>query len=79
MILIYIKLFFNANTITDTVDKTTAFYRRQIIISFPNTFEGKDDDLHLLDKLTTEEEISGNIQCNDACSKDFIKKQRNLS
>lgn len=56
---LYAKLFFNANTITDTTDQTTAFYRRQIIISFPNTFEGKDDDPNLLDKLTTEEEISG--------------------
>jgi P4 family phage/plasmid primase-like protien len=56
---LYAKLFFNANTLTDTIDQTNAIYRRQIIISFPNTFEGKNDDPHLLDKLTNEEEVSG--------------------
>ncbi len=56
---LYAKLFFNANTITETTDQTAAYYRRQIIISFPNTFEGKKDDPQLLDKLTSEEEMSG--------------------
>ncbi len=56
---LYAKLFSNANTITSTTDQTSAaFYTRQIIISFPNTFEGKDDDPYLLDKLTIEKEIS---------------------
>ncbi|MBA3749315.1 MAG: hypothetical protein H0X03_00170 [Nitrosopumilus sp.] len=56
---LYAKLFFNANTITDTTDQTAAYYRRQIIISFPNTFEGKQDDPQLLNKLTSQEEMSG--------------------
>jgi len=33
-------------------------YRREIIISFPNKFEGKDEDPFLLDKLASKEELS---------------------
>jgi putative DNA primase/helicase len=58
-IFLYAKLFFNANTIIESADQTAANYRREIIISFPNTFEGKKADPRLLDKLTTEEELSG--------------------
>jgi putative DNA primase/helicase len=57
--ILYAKLFFNANAIADSADQTDAFYRRQIIISFPNKFEGKDEDPNLLKKLSTKEEFSG--------------------
>ena len=56
---IHAKLFFNANTIIPLPNPTAADYRREIIISFPNTFEGKKDDPHLLDKLSSKEEVSG--------------------
>ncbi|ALI36859.1 hypothetical protein NMY3_02669 [Candidatus Nitrosocosmicus oleophilus] len=56
---LYAKLFFNANTIAESIEKTVAIYRREIIISFPNSFEGKKDDINLLAKLSTEEEMSG--------------------
>lgn len=56
---IYAKMFFNANSLNDVIEKTIADYRREVIISFPNTFEGKNDDPHLLYKLSTEEEMSG--------------------
>ena len=36
-----------------------AYNRRMIIMSFPNLFDGKNADPHLLSKLTTEEELSG--------------------
>jgi putative DNA primase/helicase len=35
------------------------FFRRKVILSFPNKFEGDKDDPDLLKKLTTEDEISG--------------------
>ena len=38
---------------------TAADYRREIIISFPNTFQGKKDDPQLLEKLSSKEELSG--------------------
>ena len=56
---LHAKMFFNANTITESADQTAANYRREIIISFPNTFEGKKDNPHLLEELSSEEEKSG--------------------
>ena len=36
-----------------------AYYRRWILIEFPNKFEGKSADKNLIKKLTTEKELSG--------------------
>ncbi len=55
---LYAKLFFNANTLQQMPNQTAAEYRREIIISFPNTFEGKSDDPYLLQKLSSDEELS---------------------
>lgn len=58
--IIYAKLFFNANSIPLTYDDSDGAIRRQTILSFPNQFEvGKNDDPRMLEKLTTEEELSG--------------------
>jgi len=56
----YAKLIFSANRIP-MVDKddSMAFFRRWLIINFPNTFNGVSADKNLLDKLTTPEELSG--------------------
>ena len=56
---LYAKLWFNANRIPATCDDSDAFFRRKVIISFPNRFEGKEDDPDLVKKLTTNEELSG--------------------
>lgn len=53
------KLIFSANKLPVAHDNTDAFFRRWVILSFPNVFEGKDRDPNLLDKLTTTEELSG--------------------
>jgi putative DNA primase/helicase len=57
--ILHAKLFFSANKIPQTDDDSDAYYRRNIVISFPNRFEGMNDDPDLLAKLTTEEELSG--------------------
>jgi putative DNA primase/helicase len=57
--MLHAKLFFSANKIPQTADDSDAYYRRNIVISFPNRFEGANDDPNLLAKLTTEEELSG--------------------
>jgi phage/plasmid-associated DNA primase len=57
--ILHAKLFFSANKIPQTIDDSDAYYRRNIVISFPKTFEGQNDDPDLLAKLTTEEELSG--------------------
>lgn len=53
------KLFFSTNKMIQTSDQTNAFYRRLIIISFPNTFEEDKQDPDLINKLTTQSELSG--------------------
>jgi putative DNA primase/helicase len=57
----YAKLIFSGNRMPSTNDDSVAFYRRWIIIVFPNTFpvgDPKRDD-QILDKITTDEELSG--------------------
>ena len=57
--LLHAKLFLSANKIPQTADESDGYYRRNVMITFPNKFEGKTDDPDKLDKLTTEEELSG--------------------
>jgi len=55
----YAKLFFSANKVPEVYDDSDAFFRRWIILVFPNTFNGEDADPYILEKLTTEMELSG--------------------
>ena len=53
------KLIFSCNRLPLSKDDTPAFYRRWVLINFPKKFEGKNKDLFILEKITTEEELSG--------------------
>lgn len=55
----YAKLIFSANILPQAFDDTDAFYRRFILVEFPNKFEGDKADPFILKKLTTKEELSG--------------------
>ena len=55
----YAKFIFSANKLPRSPDKSYAFYRRWILISFPNTFVGSQCNSNLIDELTTSEELSG--------------------
>lgn len=56
----YAKLMFSANKVPEANDDTSAFFRRWIIIVFPKVFKpGSNDDPHIIEKLTTESELSG--------------------
>lgn len=57
----YAKLIFSANKVPESPDDTTAFFRRWIIVNFPNQFLDGDPktDKDLVEKLTAEEELSG--------------------
>jgi putative DNA primase/helicase len=57
--LIHAKLFFNANKIPDSTDSSDAYNRRVTILTFPNRYEGEMADKQLIQKLTTDEELSG--------------------
>ena len=50
------RLIFAANELPEVSDQTIAFWRRWIVIEFPNTFPPNPD---LINELTTEEELSG--------------------
>jgi putative DNA primase/helicase len=57
---LFAKLIFNCNELPTTSDNTDARFRREIIIDFPNQFEGDKEDPNLLNKIiTNEEEMSG--------------------
>lgn len=55
------KLIFSCNEMPRTYDKGDAFFIRWIIINFPNRFDDKNPntDKKLIDKLTTQQELSG--------------------
>ena len=53
------KLFFSTNKIPETTDDTPAFFRRWVLIVCNNVFVGKKCDPHIIDEITTKEELSG--------------------
>lgn len=53
------KFIFSCNIIPESKDKSLAYAKRWIVIEFPNTFEGKDCNPMIIEKLTTDEELSG--------------------
>ncbi|MBU2534503.1 MAG: hypothetical protein KKB37_17320 [Alphaproteobacteria bacterium] len=55
----YAKMIFSTNRIPLAWDDSSAFYRRWIIINFPNVFVGDKADKHLLKRLAVREELSG--------------------
>lgn len=51
---------YSANKLPELTDEDEmSFFRRLLCVTFPNTFEGDAIDRHLLDKLTTETELTG--------------------
>lgn len=54
----YAKMIFSTNKLPMSYDDTDAFYRRWVIINFPNKFSETDGN-GLMEKLTTEDELSG--------------------
>lgn len=55
----YAKMIFSANQIPKSPENTDAFFRRWIIVNFPNQFLGKNADKSLIKNLTTPQELSG--------------------
>ncbi|MBN4074754.1 MAG: hypothetical protein COA82_12605 [Alkaliphilus sp.] len=54
------KLIFSANELPRTLDNSSAFFRRWLIVPFTKTFvKGENADVNLREKLTTDEELSG--------------------
>jgi putative DNA primase/helicase len=55
----FAKLTYSANKLPEAHDDTKAFFRRWIIIDFPNIFEGENADKNMLKRIITEKELSG--------------------
>lgn len=55
----YAKMIFSCNQVPRSPDDTDAFFRRWVVITFPNQFIGVKANKKLLGKLTTPEELSG--------------------
>ena len=55
----YAKMIFSCNKLPEAKDDSIAFFRRWILINFPNEFTPDKADPHLLSKLTTPDELSG--------------------
>jgi P4 family phage/plasmid primase-like protien len=53
------KMIFSSNKIPDSDDKSHAYYKRWLILSFGKVFQGATRDPNLIGKLTTPEELSG--------------------
>jgi len=53
------RLIFSANQVPTVSKKEYAYFRRWILLTFPNKFEGGDDKKNLLEELITDEELSG--------------------
>ena len=54
---------FACNMLPDVDESETAYFRRFVQVTFPNTFEGDEDDKDILNKITTEDEKSGFFNC----------------
>jgi len=70
----YAKMIFSANKIPETSDESDAFFRRWLLINFPNKFEGEEADTLLAKKLTTAEELSGIFNWAIVGSRRLIKR-----
>ncbi len=68
----FAKLIFSANEPPESEDQTYAYFRRWIIFFFENVFEG-DADRNMIDKLTTQDELSGLLNLAIIALKQLIK------
>jgi putative DNA primase/helicase len=55
----YAKLIYSANQIPEADDTTYAYFKRWIILIFDRIFTNDNKDTNLINKLTTDEELSG--------------------
>jgi putative DNA primase/helicase len=67
------KLIFSANEIPESNDQTYAYFKRWIILLFDRVFQGEDKDTNLIEKLTTEGELSGLLNLAIIALKQLIK------
>jgi P4 family phage/plasmid primase-like protien len=55
----YAKLIFSTNQIPESEDQSYAYFKRWIIFIFDKIFQGEEKDTNIIEKLTTDAELSG--------------------
>jgi len=70
----YAKLIFSTNKIPETLDESDAFFRRWLLVNFPNVFEGDEADTLLSKKIMTAEELSGIFNWSIVGSRRLIER-----
>ncbi len=71
----YCKQIYSCNQLPNTRDHSHGFYRRLLIIPFPNRFEDAKRDEELINKLTTADQLSGLLN-RSLDGLDQLKQQR---
>ncbi len=72
----YAKLFFSCNELPQVYDSSDAWFRRWIIIEWKEQFMGDKADKNIVEKLTTEEELSGILNVLLGIARELIRKGR---
>lgn len=78
----YSRQIYSVNKVPYPKDQTFAYFRRLILINFPWTFvpepkagtNEKKEDKNIIDKITTQNELSGFFNLVVACAKHMIEK-----
>ena len=71
----YAKLVFSSNKPPKVEEDTLAFWRRWLMVDFPNKFEEEKADAALLSKLTNKDELSGLLNIALTGLKRLLNKQ----
>jgi P4 family phage/plasmid primase-like protien len=67
------KPIFSANEIPESEDQSYAYFKRWIILLFDRVFQGEDKDTNLIEKLTTDEELSALLNLAIIALRQLIK------
>ena len=68
----YAKLIYSANQIPEADDISYAYFKRWIILIFDRIFTNDNKDTNLINKLTTDEELSGLLTLHAPCASTSI-------
>ncbi len=79
----YAKIIASCNEVPESPDQSDGWFRRPIIINFPNSFEGKEDR-QLFEKLSDPEELSDFFYVcirafKDALNDNYLVKKQSIS
>ena len=71
----HVLCLFACNTIPKTEDLSEGFFSRVQVIPFLNRYVGESDDKHLIDDLTTHDELSGLFNIAIVAAKDAVDRK----